>query len=120
MSTSIIAAHNPTARIARPKRKLLARESIPIDVGNSVVERRRSVREAPDQLRGRRGEVLVVLGQTETVALSADGLAVFPAAAGQGLRCALLVGTRYCQEDLLRAVVLDGCCAGCEGGGGDG
>jgi len=92
MDLPIIAAHNPAARITRTKRKRLARKRIPIDVGNSVVERRRGVREAPDQLRGRGRVVLVVLGQAETVALVGDGLAVETAAAGQGLDRAGLVG----------------------------
>jgi len=89
----------------RVERELLACLWVSVHAGDGVVEGWRSIRESPDELWGAGRVVLVVVGDTEAVALAVDVLLVRASVTGNGHSGRLLVGAGDGQELLLGAVV---------------
>jgi hypothetical protein len=117
LRATINSSDGRTVRLVSSKLNTLSVERISINIVQRVVNHSCAVRGSPYEF-GSVGRVVVaVLGETVAVSLALEFLAVVASLCGELLLGRGLVLTGDGEEDVLRAVVLDGGLAG-EGGGG--
>lgn len=115
LCATINTGDSSTVRLVSSKLHTLSIERVSINIVERVVNHSRTVRSSPNEL-GSVGRVVVaVLCEAVAVSLALEFLAVVASVCGELLLRRGLVLTRDCEEDVLRAVVLDGGLAG-EGG----
>lgn len=117
-SASIKASDSLALGVGAPEAELGALKGVTVDLADGVVEGRRRVGEAPDELGCVGAVVVLVAGDAERVALVGDGLRVL-LAGGDGAGRGHLVGAGDGQVNGGGALVLHDGVAG-HGGGGEG
>jgi hypothetical protein len=116
LCATINTSDSSTIRLVSSKLHTLSVEGVSINIVQRVVNHSCTVRSSPNEF-GSVGRVVVaVLCEAVAVSLALKFLAVVAALCGELLLGGGLVLTGDCEEDVLRAVVLDGGLAS-EGGG---
>ena len=112
LCATINAGDSSTVRLVSSKLHTLSIERVSINIVEGIVDHSCTVRSSPDELGSVRRVVVAVLGEAVAVSLALELLAVVASVCGQLLLRRGLVLTGDCEEDVLRAVVLDGGLAG--------